>query len=49
MRNERYELEVESDASLFAFTSMGPKGEIPKLVTYQQTNVKDVYNLFQLN
>ena len=45
MRNERYELEVESDALVFAFTSMGPKGEIPKLVMYQETNVKDVYNL----
>ena len=45
MRNERYELEVESDALVFAFTSIGTKGEIPKLVMYQETNVKDVYNL----
>ena len=45
MRNERYELETESDAMVFEFTSVGLKGRIPKLVIYSETNVADVYNL----
>ncbi len=34
MRNERYQLEASFDAMTFEFTSVGPKGEIPKLVIY---------------
>ena len=45
MGNERYELELEADAVLFEFTSIGPKGRIPKLVMYSKTSDKDVYNL----
>ena len=45
MSNERYELELESDAIIFEFTSIGPKGRIPKLVMYSKTSNTDVYNL----
>lgn len=45
MRNERYEIKAESNAMSFEFISVGPKGEIPKLVIYTETNVKSVYNL----
>ena len=45
MRNERYEFKAESDAMRFEFTSIGPKGEISKLVVYSETHLEDVYNL----
>ena len=45
MGNERYDLKVKSDAMSFRFTSVGPKGEIPKLVVYAKTPKKNLYNL----
>ncbi len=45
MRNERYELQVESDVMVFEFTSVVPKGAIPKLVIYTETNVENIFNL----
>ena len=30
---------------VFEFISIGPKGNIPKLIKYSATNLKDVYNL----
>ena len=45
MGNERYELKVKSDTMSFRFTSIGPKGEIPKLVVYSKTPTKGLYNL----
>lgn len=45
MRNERYVFKAESDGMRFEFTSIGPKGEIPKLVVYSETHLEDVYNL----
>lgn len=30
---------------VFEFTSQGPKGQIPKLVKYSETNLRDMYNL----
>jgi hypothetical protein len=30
---------------VFEFISQGPKGQIPKLVKYSETNLKDMYNL----
>ena len=30
---------------VFEFTSQGPRGQIPKLVKYSETNLKDMYNL----
>ena len=45
MRNERYELQVESNVMVFEFTSVGPKGAIPKLVIYTETIVENIFNL----
>ena len=45
MRNELYELRVMLDIMTFEFTSVGPKGEIPKLVIYSKTGVQGLYNL----
>ena len=45
MENERYELKVKSDTMSFRFTSISPKGEIPKLVVYAKTPTKGLYNL----
>ena len=45
MGNEIYELVTESDVMNFQFTSIGPKGHIPKLVMYSKTPTKGIYNL----
>ena len=45
MRLERYELKAEKSLTIFEFVSEGPKGKIPKLVQFGETNLKDFYNL----
>ena len=45
MQKEKYELSTDPDVTIFKFVSMGPKGEIPKLIMYQKTTIKNVYNL----
>ena len=45
MEKERYELKDIDKAMVFEFTSIGPKGEIPKLVMYSKTEVENFYNL----
>ena len=45
MGNERYDLAEDSDAMVFEFTSVGPKGRIPKLVVYSNTHIEGLYNL----
>ena len=45
MQKEKYELSTDPDVTIFKFVSKGPKGEIPKLIMYQKTTIKDVYNL----
>ncbi len=45
MGNERYELDISSDMMAFEFTSVRPKGKIPKLVIYSKTGIKGLYNL----
>lgn len=30
---------------VYEFTSNGPRGQIPKIVKYSETNLKDLYNL----
>lgn len=45
MKLERYELKAEKSLTVFEFVSEGPKGKIPKLVQYGETNLKDFYNL----
>jgi len=45
MKLPRYELKAEKSLMVFEFVSEGPKGEIPKLIKYSETNLKDLYNL----
>lgn len=45
MDKERYELEAKTDTMTFEFTSVGPKGEIPKLVVYSKIPNRNLYNL----
>ncbi len=45
MLQERYELKAEKTLMVFEFLSDGPRGEIPKLVQFSETNLKGFYNL----
>jgi len=45
MKLPRYELKAERSLMVFEFISEGTKGEIPKLIKYSETNLKDMYNL----
>jgi len=45
MKLERYELKAEKTLMVFEFVSEGPKGAIPKLVQFGETNLKGLYNL----
>ena len=45
MQLPRYELKAEKSLMVFEFLSEGPKGKIPKLIKFSETNLKDLYNL----
>ncbi|MBS1522052.1 MAG: hypothetical protein JST50_13705 [Bacteroidetes bacterium] len=45
MQLDRYQLKAEESLTVFEFTSNGPKGQIPKLIKFSETNLKDLYNL----
>jgi hypothetical protein len=45
MKLPKYPLSSSDKLMTFDFISEGPKGVINKIVRYQKTNVKDVYNL----
>ena len=45
MKLDRYELKAEDSLMVFDFVSDGPKGRIPKLVKFSETNLKDLYNI----
>ncbi|MCB0429344.1 MAG: hypothetical protein KDD54_04455 [Flavobacteriales bacterium] len=45
MKLPRYPLASDDKLTTFEFISSGPGGEIPKLVQFTPTNLKDVYNL----
>lgn len=45
MQLPRYELKAEKSLMVFEFLSEGPRGQIPKLIKFSETNLKDVYNL----
>lgn len=45
MAFSRYELKSDASLTVFEFVSVGTKGEIPKIVQYSKTNLKDFYNL----
>lgn len=45
MKLERYEYQTEDELHFFEFTSVGPKGNIKKIVEYSKVSVDDIYNL----
>ena len=45
MNNLKYQLKAEQDLTVFNFISEGPKGKIPKLIEFKETNLKGFYNL----
>jgi len=45
MKIERYTLKAESNLTVFEFISEGPKGNIGKIIQFQETNYPGVYNL----
>jgi hypothetical protein len=45
MNQPKYPLKAEPDLTVFEFISEGPKGSIPKLIEFKETNLKDFYNL----
>lgn len=45
MRYTRYEYQTEDELYYFEFTSIGPKGDIKKIVEYTKVSVDDIYNL----
>jgi hypothetical protein len=45
MKLPRYELIAEKTLMVFEFTSEGPHGQIPKLIKFSETTLKDFYNL----
>lgn len=45
MKLPRYQLRAEKSFMVFEFISEGPKGQIPKLVKFSETNLKGLFNL----
>lgn len=45
MKLPRYELIAEESLKVYEFTSEVPKGQIPKLIKFSETALKDFYNL----
>ena len=45
MNLPRYELKAEKSLMVFEFISEGPKGQIPKLIKFSETSLKNFYNL----
>lgn len=45
MKLPRYQLKAEKSLLVFEFVSDGPKGQIPKLVKFSETNLKGLFNL----
>lgn len=41
----KYQLTAENSLTVFEFISVGSKGEIPKLIIFSETHLKDFYNL----
>lgn len=45
MLYERYQVKISPDFLTFEFVSKGPKGDIIKVVSYSEINIKGFYNL----
>ena len=42
---QKYQLSAENSLKIFEFVSIGPIGNIPKLIKFSETHLKDFYNL----
>lgn len=45
MIDDRYQIEVDEKHTVYEFVSIGPKGDVHKIVKYSETNLKNLYNL----
>jgi hypothetical protein len=45
MKYEKYPIESDTEILLFEFTSIGPNGEVKKIVQYAETEIKGYFNL----
>lgn len=45
MKHNKYLSEADDAFLYFQFTSEGPKGLVPKIVTYSKTEIENLYNL----
>lgn len=45
MKLPKYQLKAERSLMVFEFISEGPKGKIPKLVKFSETNLYGIFNL----
>ena len=45
MKNPKYQLKAEQDLTVFRFISQGTRGDIQKRIEFNETNLKDFYNL----
>ena len=45
MKLPKYQLKAEKSLLVYEFISEGPKGQIPKLVKFSETNLKGLFNL----
>ncbi len=45
MKQPKYQLRAEKGLTVFEFESEGPKGTIPKLIVFTETNLNGFYNL----
>jgi len=45
LKQEIYQLSSSENSMSFLFTSEGPKGKIEKLILFQATHIKNVFNL----
>lgn len=41
----KYQLSAENSLTVFEFVSIGTKGNIPKLIKFSETHLKDFYNI----
>ena len=42
---DRYEVQINPTQTVYEFVSEGPKGKVKKLARFDETNLKDFYNL----
>ncbi|SEL97802.1 DUF6934 family protein [Parapedobacter koreensis] len=45
MIEDRYHIEIDDKHTVYEFTSIGPKGDVCKIVKYSETNLKNLFNL----